>query len=168
MSIPRQFTVDDDQPDGQYSVLIDIPYCPAYSAWTQRDGYFMIMVKLHELPRRNDVIIFAGHQYRVVSKKKLRAQQIVNVVLTACAKELSEELADLEESMLCHDCREFCGSTYMVHDKIWKQSHLRMGLLCVVCLEARIGRLLQPDDFTAAPINLHSSDPMVLKRQGRS
>ncbi len=41
---------------------------------------------------------------------------------------------------------------YMVHDAVWPL-HPRDGMLCIGCLEQRIGRRLVPADFTDALIN---------------
>lgn len=55
--------------------------------------------------------------------------------------------------------REF----YMVHDEIWiaatsnedgtEDEKKARGMLCIGCLEARLGRTLTADDFTDAPVN---------------
>lgn len=57
------------------------------------------------------------------------------------------------------DCRD-CGydtidEFYMVHDSVWLASGLskRGGLLCIGCLERRIGRQLTSDDFRDCPAN---------------
>ncbi len=42
---------------------------------------------------------------------------------------------------------------YMVYNNIWKQAKGGRGLLCIGCLESRLGRQLYEDDFTDAPIN---------------
>jgi len=43
----------------------------------------------------------------------------------------------------------------MVHDHVWIQTGLAPsgGMLCVSCLEKRIGRTLVPSDFSNYPIN---------------
>jgi hypothetical protein len=44
----------------------------------------------------------------------------------------------------------------MVHDGLWDSATEDFGgdgMLCIGCLENRIGGLLTKDDFTAAPIN---------------
>jgi hypothetical protein len=38
------------------------------------------------------------------------------------------------------------------------------GMLCIGCLERRLGRQLTPDDFMAAPIN---DDPMASRLRDR-
>jgi hypothetical protein len=45
---------------------------------------------------------------------------------------------------------------YNVHDFVWAKSGLGAhdGMLCIGCLEKRIGRPLEPEDFTGAPINM--------------
>lgn len=43
---------------------------------------------------------------------------------------------------------------YMVQAAIWQAVNPdRRGMLCIGCLEQRLGRRLTPDDFTSAPIN---------------
>jgi hypothetical protein len=47
----------------------------------------------------------------------------------------------------------------MVHNTIWKEAGMTKGdepgsqILCIGCLETRLGRTLTPGDFTNAPIN---------------
>lgn len=41
----------------------------------------------------------------------------------------------------------------MVHDELWSRTGLDHGMLCIGCLEARLGKLLTARDFTDAPIN---------------
>jgi hypothetical protein len=47
------------------------------------------------------------------------------------------------------------GEFYMVRNDVWPVSPMA-GMLCVGCLEERIGRRLRRDDFTSAPINAES------------
>ena len=66
----------------------------------------------------------------------------------------------------CADCGVgtlTLGEYYMVKDAVWEQAwtgrrkpwHGNPGqeILCIGCLEARIGRTLKYDDFTDAPVN---------------
>jgi len=43
----------------------------------------------------------------------------------------------------------------MVHDAVWSLAGMKDGFLCIGCLEARIGRKLEPRDFA----NVYGSDP---------
>lgn len=54
----------------------------------------------------------------------------------------------------CRDCR-VDEDFYMVRDEVWAAAGLGPldGLLCLGCLERRIGRSLRPDDLDDAPIN---------------
>lgn len=56
---------------------------------------------------------------------------------------------------LCVDCSEHTGlEHYYVHLTLWNSAGMgECGMLCVGCLEARLGRLLTPSDFTTAHIN---------------
>lgn len=69
------------------------------------------------------------------------------------------EICSRHESDLCMDCekhqREF-DEYYMVHDNIWESAVIGdelFGLLCIGCLEDRLGRQLNPRDFTSFPVN---------------
>lgn len=42
---------------------------------------------------------------------------------------------------------------YMVIDKVWKVHGVDMGMLCIGCLEDRMGRRLVPWDFAQVPVN---------------
>jgi Protein of unknown function (DUF2695) len=56
----------------------------------------------------------------------------------------------------CHDCgNDFDEYSYMVHDHVWNAGGLSEdgGLLCIGCLEKRIGRRLHPEDFEDVPLN---------------
>jgi hypothetical protein len=66
----------------------------------------------------------------------------------------------------CADCgvgTNRLGEWYMVHDHIWEQAwsgrrkswqHLEgQEVLCIACLEKRLGRTLMASDFTDAPCN---------------
>jgi hypothetical protein len=55
----------------------------------------------------------------------------------------------------CVDCgvdTVKAGEMYMVLDEVWPLDQLG-GMLCVGCLESRIGRRLTPADFSGVPIN---------------
>jgi hypothetical protein len=59
-------------------------------------------------------------------------------------------------------CRDCGASThaerYIVKDETWRQSALdyRSGMLCVGCLEARLGRKLARGDFIFTPLNIEA------------
>lgn len=43
---------------------------------------------------------------------------------------------------------------YMIHNHLWKLANPQVhGMLCLDCLEKRLGRELRPADFTDAPVN---------------
>jgi hypothetical protein len=61
-----------------------------------------------------------------------------------------------QANMSCEDCgTSTFGEYYMVHDEVWADTGMAPdgGLLCVGCLERRLGRRLTPDDFTSCPLN---------------
>ena len=63
------------------------------------------------------------------------------------------------ELFMCWDCAActLClGEYYMVNDDLWEVATEDAGtdiMLCIGCLENRLGGLLTKDDFTAAPVN---------------
>jgi len=52
----------------------------------------------------------------------------------------------------CAACTLCLGEYYMVTDQVWS-SVADHGMLCIGCLEQRLGRMLHAKDFTDAPIN---------------
>lgn len=84
--------------------------------------------------------------------------------------------AELRARFLCVDCStdtsvRGISEYYVVHHEIWAEGGLERqgGMLCVACLEARIGRVLIPDDFSSAPLNLDPEQPRserLSKRMG--
>lgn len=66
----------------------------------------------------------------------------------------AEELARFN----CLDCGVSTlenGEYYMVTDEVWLEevAAIDSGMLCIGCLEERLGRRLTKDDFILAPIN---------------
>jgi hypothetical protein len=56
----------------------------------------------------------------------------------------------------CRDCgvdTSKNGEYYMVTNQVWSLAKLGRGMLCIGCLESRIGRQLKPADFMDAYIN---------------
>jgi len=58
----------------------------------------------------------------------------------------------------CIDCdinTVTAGEYYMVNDHVWSQTGIDTygGMLCILCLEKRIGRNLISEDFLDIPIN---------------
>jgi len=63
-------------------------------------------------------------------------------------------------SYLCVDCgidTWDSGHFYMVEDHVWELARTRNDneMLCMVCLERRIGRYLKWIDFPIVPLNQH-------------
>lgn len=60
----------------------------------------------------------------------------------------------MSDEFLCVDCQfdTFRNEYYMVKDEIWPIEQ-DGGMLCVGCLERRIGRELKKDDFIKCPVN---------------
>jgi hypothetical protein len=56
----------------------------------------------------------------------------------------------------CIDCNLntlLIGEYYMVQKYIWESSKADKAMLCITCLENRIGRILTPEDFPDLPVN---------------
>lgn len=73
------------------------------------------------------------------------------------AKEALQIFADMARTA-CQDCMVDTIVTrnyYMVHDRVWRKAHPKgRGMLCLPCLQARLGRKLTSQDFTDAPLNI--------------
>lgn len=66
---------------------------------------------------------------------------------------------EYEKVFACLDCKVNTGDIeeyYMVTEHVWRQTGLGThdGMLCIGCLEARIGRRLVNVDFLHAPVNV--------------
>ena len=64
------------------------------------------------------------------------------------------------DNWLCHDCEVdtvAIGEYYMVNDCLWLSAGMKIGaangMLCIGCLESRLGRLLNPKDFRPLLLN---------------
>jgi hypothetical protein len=67
-------------------------------------------------------------------------------------------LAGKDDDGICVDCGQhtmLMHEYYHVHDEVWAASKADEAdsMLCIGCLEVRIGRALEPSDFSDAPIN---------------
>lgn len=73
---------------------------------------------------------------------------------------------------LCLDCRVDTGRIgehYMLVDSVWAQAHnSKTGMLCVGCVEARIGRRLCAADFNDSYLNRDLNVSMRLLERMRS
>ena len=60
----------------------------------------------------------------------------------------------------CGECTNCIGEYYMVEDEVWYSAitaRNKPDMLCIGCLETRIGELLTKDDFSDAPCLLYTS-----------
>ncbi len=70
-----------------------------------------------------------------------------------------EDIIKVDLGFICLDCSLNTllepYQYYMVHDEVWDQTGIigYGGMLCIECLEARIGRDLEASDFTNIPMN---------------
>lgn len=61
-----------------------------------------------------------------------------------------------DSTWACQDCGHhtlLMDEYYMVHDDLWWSFVDDEVMLCVGCLEGRIGRRLESDDFIECPLN---------------
>ena len=79
----------------------------------------------------------------------------------------------IDRNFICADCKvdtSFDGVNeyYMVHKHIWDEHGASEDMLCIGCLEQRMGRELTSLDFTDAPVNSDDSrSDRLMNRQGR-
>lgn len=71
----------------------------------------------------------------------------------------------------CLDCEASTmqnGEYYMIHNWLWIQANPKdSGMLCIGCLEARLGRKLTKYDFTDAPVNHVNQHSIMLYKSKR-
>lgn len=72
---------------------------------------------------------------------------------------------------MCVDCKfdTWQDEYYMVTNEVWYvlAQMPQKGMLCIGCLEKRIGRQLTSKDFTGAPINTGAFFPQSKRLQER-
>jgi hypothetical protein len=69
----------------------------------------------------------------------------------------------------CVDCGMYTRDEYyMVRKAVWEESGMERygGMLCIGCLENRLGRMLNSEDFTDAPINHCPGSARLMSRRG--
>jgi hypothetical protein len=71
-----------------------------------------------------------------------------------------EDFTEMMLSFMCKDCGIDTSPLgldeyYMVHNEVWAQSGMDGlgGMLCLLCLEARLGRDLEVSDLMNIPMN---------------
>ena len=78
----------------------------------------------------------------------------------------------IDESFKCLDCGVHTGDIdeyYTVEDEVWLEANPQdYGMLCIGCLETRLGRVLTPADFPEYPINMYldGKSPRLADRIG--
>jgi hypothetical protein len=152
--------------DGKYRCAIDFQLCPTeVSRYNLSVDDAFTFLSFDSMPRWNDVISFSEHSYRVTNVRRYPGhdEPIVKCELIACKLSVEQELARLEAAERCPDCNKYAlDEQYMVHDALWKSAN-GCGLLCMPCLETRLGRQLTAGDFTDAL--MHEWNPLVKARR---
>lgn len=86
------------------------------------------------------------------------------------AKAITRKLHKSKAKWDCVDCSQNTSyEHYFATNEVWmKQAGMgEAGMLCVGCLERRIGRRLEPTDFTDAHINNPKTHPMTMRLRAR-
>lgn len=82
-----------------------------------------------------------------------------------------QEVAVEYPDFLCVDCNYYTWTDeyYMVQPRLWTKYGAETGMLCIGCLEKRMGRQLTAKDFTPTPINFifPSSQRLLEAKQRR-
>lgn len=74
---------------------------------------------------------------------------------------------------VCIDCKintHVINEYYMLKDPVWAKAHPGdRGMLCIACVERRLGRLLKHGDFAPYPINygVFLKSPLLAHRFNR-
>lgn len=86
------------------------------------------------------------------------------------AKAITRKLHNRKAKWDCVDCDANTSyEHYFVKNEIWcgLAKMTEVGMLCIGCLELRIGRILKPEDFTDAHINNPKTHPMTERLRSR-
>ena len=81
------------------------------------------------------------------------------------------EFEDWYQRFRCVDCKintAKIGEYYVVQDKVWAAANIDQGMLCVGCLDFRLGQQLTPQDFKDCQLNKnqHQKSARLLCRLG--
>ena len=71
---------------------------------------------------------------------------------------------------LCLDCGTDTGKAgehYMLEDEVWSSCAPKTGMLCIGCLEERLGRELKGSDFNNSYLNRPRTAPQSLRLRER-
>lgn len=124
--------------------------------------------------RSDNKLVFSGKRLRWMTPIALRKAVIAGTTDDWFVLSYDFESGEPHRTypqFMCLDCQSDTleiDEYYMVHDSIW--DHLvpdDTGMLCIGCLETRLGRILTHADFLDAPINdlrLHSRSPRLKAR----
>jgi hypothetical protein len=67
---------------------------------------------------------------------------------------------------MCLDCRQdilLAGEFFGLRDEVWLKANPRDdGMMCIGCIEARLGRQLTPEDFEGTPLDWHVANGPAL------
>ncbi len=80
--------------------------------------------------------------------------------------------SEFEVSTMCFDCKvdvfSIAQYAYMLHDSVWEEAVKSepISLLCIACLEVRLGRELVPEDFKPHVLINKTPSPVLVYRQG--
>ena len=72
------------------------------------------------------------------------------------------------KNFMCIDCgKDTWDEYYMLYSKVWKKVNPQMtGKLCILCVEKRLGRKLNKNDFTKVEVNTDDSKrTTILKKR---
>jgi hypothetical protein len=113
-------------------------------------------------------VLCSPRRFRVVAETK--RWPVANNEITATACSYSKGITINWNCMDCNVNTYEIDEYYTVYDDIWLTAHpADQGLLCIGCLESRLGRLLTADDFPCYPINngAFRQSARLLNRLGR-
>lgn len=71
--------------------------------------------------------------------------------------------------MDCGECTSCNGEYYMLRDSIWYSAITAMdadGMLCIGCVERRLGRTLNREDFLLCILNLEKEENFMFFKEG--
>lgn len=125
-------------------------YCYSNNPESCRKHAHSSSKKLAELVKKNDWDIIS------INEKTVIHEDVNGETITYFDYAVAEAERSKDSPFECIDCglnTMYAGEYYMVNDAIWDAHVGSGGMLCIGCLENRMGRILNSNDFTSAPIN---------------
>ena len=120
-------------------------------------------ISIDSTPDRDIIEIFARARYGSIYEEAHVGLTVEDAIRLADALN-AWAYKRIEEGFNCVDCSVNTGAIdeyYMVTDEVWAEAKMEPtgGMLCIGCLETRLGYQLNRSHFTDCPLNVKEMTP---------